>query len=480
MRSELIIIVAGRFCQVVLSLISVRMMTTLLSTKEVGYIYLINSMTGLFGLFCIAPVSLYLTRRIHKWEQEKNILNNFFLFNIYTCVIALFSVLGIYMLNRVFNVGININLGLLCLFIPLTIVIGSWNALVIPNLNMLGHKTAFVVFTMLTLGIGLLASILLVTAYTSSAIFWLFGQLGAQLLITCIAYYFLKRHIGNSLNIQTVRKSINKNNIRNVLHYTAPLAVTFLFIWAQNQSYRIIIENRIGIEFLGFIGLGMSIASNIASAAETLIQQIYNPMFYKELNSPDPLKRTASVNKLLQLTLPVYVSLTIMVFCLAPFCVDILAHKKFYLSYSFVMFGALIELFRMTTGVLGNAAQSEMQTSYVIKAYFAGGTCAVGGVYFASFSPDYQYVIPFVLVMSGFLSTLIMYRQMKRLMAIKLGIKTILRSIAISTPFALAFCFYKQSRSLPLSLVIVSVSGLFFLGSQYLLAKPLLARNNAS
>ncbi|MBC7964104.1 MAG: hypothetical protein H7Y05_14315 [Steroidobacteraceae bacterium] len=457
-----------------ITIASVRVFTSLLSTGEVGNIYLINSLFGFFGLALINPVGMYMNRKMHQWTEEKSVLNRFSIFNIYLMLLAISSTGVVYLLNRFWHVGGTIELNMLMLFLMLSIVFTTWNQLIIPTLNLLNQRMSFVLFTLLTLVGGLGLSILFVNITSATAVSWLGGQLAAQILVTLFALAYFRRVVGGKVLFTEARSVMTRENFKHVLYFVFPLGCTTFFMWMQNQSYRIVIEKTVGAEFLGLIGLGIGVASSIAVAAESLIQQLYLPGFYRDINTSDVEKRTEAWNAMAQFTIPVYIALTIMVSCLAPFLLHILASKKFGGAYPFVIFGAWIEFFRMTTYTLTSVAHAEMRTRYLLRGYCVGGLLAAGGTYLGAQTTVHALLIPSLLVASGLVSMVIMYRDMKKLMRIKVGIRNVRKSILLSLPFALALPFFTWQATLPLSLLLVGLGGCYFLLTQYLLTQPLL------
>ena len=474
MNRDALVVTLGRVLQMVIALVSVRIFTSMLSAGEVGNLYLINSLFGFFGLALINPVGMYINRKMHRWAEEKVILNRFAIFNFFLLAVAICSCGIVFLLHHYGHVGGTIPLPVLTLFLMLSIYFTAWNQTIIPTLNLLNHRLSFVVFTLLTLVIGLAIAILLVTGWAATAVAWLSGQLAAQALVSLIAFFYLRKLVSNTVYAADAGPVITQDNLGNVLRFVLPLAITTFFMWMQNQSYRIVIEKTLGAEFLGSISLGIGLASSIAVAAESLIQQLYLPVFYKEINTQDGAQRTAAWNSLAQLTIPLYISLTIMVFCLAPFLVNILVSTKFSGIYIFVMFGAWSEFFRMTINTLTSVAHAEMRTRYLLRAYCVGGVLAVSGTYLGSMLPSYALVIPALLVVSGFISMMIMYRDMRRLMDIKVGIRRIRKSILLSLPFVAVLPFFSLQPNLPLSLLLVGLSGSYFLLTQYWLTQPIL------
>lgn len=471
---DIAIVTSGRVLQMVITIASVRVLTSLLSTGEVGNIYLINSLFGFFCLALINPVGMYMNRKMHQWTEEKSVLSRFSIFNIYLLILAISSIGVVYCLNRFWQVGVGIDLKMLMLLLMFSIYFTTWNQLIIPTLNLLNHRMSFVLFNLLTLLIGLGLSIVFVNVRPATAISWLGGQLAAQILVTLFALAYFIRIVGGTVRFTDACRVITQENFKHVLYFVFPLGCTTFFMWMQNQSYRIVIEKTVGAEFLGLIGLGIGVASSIAVAAESLIQQLYLPGFYRDINTSEVEKRTEAWNAMAQFTIPVYIALTIMVSCLAPFLVHILASNKFSGAYPFVIFGAWIEFFRMTTYTLTSVAHAEMRTRYLLRGYCAGGLLAVSGAYLGAQTTVYALLIPALLVLSGLVSMIIIYHDMKKLMRIKVGIRNIRKSILLSLPFALALPFFTWQPTLPLSLLLVGLGGCYFLLTQYLLTQPLL------
>ncbi len=467
MNRDFILITLGRVFQVVISLISVRAFTSFLTTAEVGNLYLVNAIVSFFGLALINPVVMYMYRRLNRWQEEKSLLNCFFVFNWYILSLAFLSLPIIYFLNKVLGLAVTIDIYELMVFIFCYIYFLTWNQTINPSLNLLHKRAGFVLFTVLTLFCGVTISILLVRYLAASAIVWLTGQLVAQGLIAIIAFIYFKKTFNATLDIKRAREMINSNSLAMIVRFAFPLSLTTFFMWVQYQSYRMVIDKTLGLEFLGMIGLGFAISSTIASVVESIVQQLYYPGLYQEINTEDPAVRTESWNRLAQTVLPVYMTLTIMVSCLAPFLVNILASDKFGQAFLLVAYGAWIELFRMVTNLLASIAHVEMQTKYLLKAYFIGGVFALVGTYLATWGVHGQTLIPAVLAVSGFVTMGVMYLDMKKLMRFKIGIRRVWKAALLSVPFLLAIPFYGQSQQLFTSLVVALLGGGYFLLTQY-------------
>lgn len=468
MRGSLIVIAGGRILQIIVSLLAVRLFTSLLSASEVGNLYLINSIVALFGFALLNPVGMYFYRKLNRWVEEGEFWNRLLLYTAYIVLVAVASAFVVLFMRNVMGVGGGIELSMLVLFVMVYLFFNTWNQTSIALLNFLDHRISFVLLSLATSVGGLVMAVFLVKSHPL-ALIWLSGLLAAQALLSFAALAWLAKSVRPKVHLQAVLSVVTPGNIGQIFRFVLPLAFTTLLTWTQTQSYRMIVEQRIGLEFLGQIGLGLSIAANIAAAVESIVHQTYMPVFYREINLTDPDIRAAACNRLFQMTIPLFFGLSLFVTCLAPFLVSILAHGKFSGAFIFVIFGAWIELFRMITGILSTAAHSEMQTGYLVKAYLWGGMIAIFGVVAATFASRYDLLIPSALVVSGIVTMSVMYRQMHRIIRVKVGIRDITRSGIMSLPFAGALLLYGHKESVAVSLVVTGAFGTYLLVSQYLL-----------
>lgn len=474
MNSGAVVIIFGRVLQVALSLVSVRLMTTMLTTAEVGNYYLVFTILSFFALTFLNPVGVYLNRKTHLWVAGQTIFDRLFVFALYLLLVCLLTVPSVYLLRHATGFGSSMPLGLLILFVMIGLFCTTWNQVMVPLLNMIQRRTSFVVFSTLTLCAALGFSVILVRYHSPTALSWLFGQAAAQIVVGLMATVYFYRVVKGSLSSASARAVVSGDNLRHVLRFALPVGATTLLMWLQNQSYRLIVEQRAGLESLAMIGLGLGIASNIAASVESIVHQLYMPQFYQGISEAGREERAAAWNRMAQLTLPLYLSLALFVSCLAPFLMNVLAHSKFAGAWIFVVFGAWIEFCRMTNGVLVAVAHAEMQTGHLVKSYLIGGILAVAGVWLATGLPAAPLLIPLALLVSAAVATGFMYNDMRRLMRTKVGIRTIRRSMMLSLPFALALPFANSPRNLAVSVLVVGVAGCYFLAVQYLLTRSLL------
>lgn len=480
MNNDLLILTAGRVVQGLIGIVSIRILTALLSPAEVGNYFLILAVAGFCVLTLISPAGMYVNRKLHKWDLDGNLLRRFAAGNLYLALVSVFSALAVFALNRGFGVGSSIALtGFICLT-ALYIYFSTCNQAIIPALNMLGHRGAFVGFTVATLVLGLGLSVIFSLSFSRTAVAWLSGQTAAMAAAAGLALVCLRRKTTRSAPGTAPSPLLRPAVLANVFSFAWPLSLTYFFMWTQNWSYRLIVEKMLSPGFLGLIGVGLGIAAGIAAAVESVAQQFYLPAFYREINGSDPELRAAAWNRMARVTLPLYLSFAVMVTFMAPFILRLLTGAEFHGAGVFLVCGAWIEFFRMATNTLATVAHAEMRTRHLIKSYSAGAVLAVAGTFLLAKHAGYAPLIPLLLAASGLVIACVMYRDMRGLMPLEIFTRELAASFLLSLPFGSAVLLYRFRNGFWASCGICALFGLYFLGSQYLLGRRLRASPEAA
>lgn len=459
-NNELIILVIGRCVQILIMLFAIKLSTTLLSPAEMGNLYLIVSICSFFGFFFMNPIGQYVNRKTHEWHQNGVLLNKLFNYNYY---ILSASILSFFVVVTLYSFGIanGMNYTLLIAFIPLYVFFHTWNQTIIPMINMLEHRTAFTILTISTLLLALFTSYFMVDKFEKNGLLWFSGQIVGLGLMAILALVFFIKKLDNKFSISVAHSGVTKINLKHIVSFALPLSVGVLFLWMQNQSYRLIIEKYIGAEFLGYFGVGMAIAIAISSSFETIVMQFLYPKMYKQMN--DEVQFKIIFSNIINLILPIYFLLAVCVSFLAIFLTTILVDIKYTSSFIFVIFGIWIEFFRMSSNLVSTIAHSQMQTKTLIIPYAIGGVFVAFGAYLASQSLNYQLLIPIVLIIGGFLTFWQMFLQMNKLITIDFKMVSFFQILPYTFVFTLAIFLYSYSTDIYSSTIITMLFGLYFL-----------------
>ena len=477
-KSDFLIILVGKLLQVVLMIFAIRISTTLLEPKEMGNIYIFTTIYTFFVLSLISPFGQYINRHTHKWHQNKSLLDNLGLYGLYLITISIFSVLvGLLLYNFGVSQGMELSFFLSLLF--LFIFFMTLNQTILPILNMLHYRLSFTILTVLTTFGVILFGYLFVKLFGSSAVNWLFGTVVSNIIFMVIGFFVLKNRLNENFHgfFHSIKK-ITQKKLKSILVFVLPLSVATLFMWLQNSGYRILIEQKIGLEFLGLLGVGLAVSGQIASTIESIVMQYFHPIYYEQITNATIEERKKAIENLINKVLPIYFMLAILITFLAKYVVEILVDEKYYGVYVFTVFGIWIEFFRMSSNLFGNISQSEMNTKKFMIPYIVGSLVTIFLVYLSCLQADYSFYLPISLLVGGLFTMLVMYISMKKLIDFKIDFRLIFLSFLISIPYISIYFLHFQT-SLFLNLLIVGSFGLYFLGTIYFIYKKGLSYGNS-
>jgi O-antigen/teichoic acid export membrane protein len=363
------------------------------------------------------------------------------------------------------GIPVDFSVGSFLLLLSFHLLFTYLNVYLISLLNLLYYRTSFIVLTLLT-AIGVLTfSSLFVYFLGESAENWLYGLVLSNMLFTMVAYTVFKKKIGSpSSDWYNSLMQFDVKSFSSIVSFVVPLALASIFMWSQQSGYRIIIEENIGLSFLGFLGIGLLVATQVSSVIESIMLQYFYPIYYQEISNTTVTNRTKAINNFINKALPIYFLLTLFVTFLAKYLVEVLVDEKFFEAYIFTVFGIWIEFFRMSSNLFGNVGQSEMQTKKLLIPYAFGSMVTMVLVYFATLSAQYQLYIPMALVIGSFSTMFFMYIEMQKLLRFTIDYKLLLFSLLLSLPFV-GVWYIDIGHSSVLSFFILLVYGLYFLGA---------------
>jgi O-antigen/teichoic acid export membrane protein len=355
----------------------------------------------------------------------------------------------------------------------------SLNQFIIPLLNMLHYRLSFTILTVLTAFGIIVFGYLFVKLFGSTSENWLLGTVVSNTLFLIIGFFILKNRLNEKFNgFFYSFKKITKEKIKTILVFVMPLSVATLFMWLQNSGYRILIEQNIGLEFLGFLGVGLAISGQVASTIESIVMQYFHPIYYKQITNATVEERKKAIESFINKALPIYFMLAIFLTFLAKYVVEILVDEKYYGVYIFTTFGIWIEFFRMSSNLFGNISQSEMNTKKFMTPYIIGSLVTIILVYFSSSKVDYEFYLPIALLIGGLFTMIVMYISMKKLIDFKIDFRLIFFSFLISIPYFSTYLFNFETN-LVLNLLVVGSFGIYFLGTIYFIYKKGLSYGNS-
>ena len=469
---NLFILVMTRIFQVVIMLVGIRLSTSLLSPSEMGKYYLLISIASFVIIFFVSSTGQYLVRNLYIWHKEKQLINKLFNYNIYLLLISLISAYILFVLSY-YHIIKDSNFLFASLLIPMYIFFISWNQTIIPMINLLDYKVLFGVLTIFTSFLSVLMSYFMVKIFGLYGELWITGQVLAAGLIAIVAILYLMNKIKNKFSIVAAFSSITMENGKRIFSFSFPIAIAVGFLWVQNQSYKIIIGDTIGLEFLGYFGVGIGVAIAISSSCESIVHQFFYPQVFKVINDERQFKSTYL--NTLNVIIPIYFFIAFFVSIIAIYLITVLVDKKYSSSYVYIIYGIWIEFFRMSSNYLTIIAQAKMNNKTTILPYAIGGFVVIIGVYFSSFSENFSIYIPLILILGSFVTFFTMLIAMNKLMTITYTLSWVKYILPYIIVFFIALLFHNYSNNIIYSLIIIILFGLYLL---FIIHKFLRIREN--
>ncbi|MCG3686183.1 hypothetical protein L5F35_08190 [Aliarcobacter butzleri] len=477
-KSDFLIILVGKLLQVILMIVAIRVSTALLEPKEMGNIYIFTTIYTFFVLLLISPFGQYINRHTHQWHEQKLLLDSFGIYVLYLIGISIFSVFIGFLLYS-FGVSQEIKLEYFLSLLFLFILFMTLNQTILPLLNMLHYRLSFTILTVLTAFGIIVFGYLFVNIFGNNAENWLLGTVLSNMIFMIIGFFVVKNRLNDKFHgfSYTLRK-ITKEKIKSILVFVLPLSIATFFMWLQNSGYRILIEQNIGLDFLGFLGVGLAISGQVSSIIESIVMQYFHPIYYKQITNATIQERKKAIESFINKALPIYFMLAIFLTFLAKYVVEILVDEKYYGVYIFTTFGIWVEFFRMSSNLFGNISQSEMNTKKFMTPYIIGSLVTIILVYFSSLKEDYEFYLPIALLIGGLFTMFVMYISMKKLIDFKIDFRLIFFSFLVSIPYFSTYLFNFETN-LVLNLLVVGSFGIYFLGTIYFIYKKGLSYGNS-
>lgn len=367
----------GRLASALMALVAIRAVTTFLTPEQYGELALLIAVQSFCGLFLVNPVGQHINLHTHAWWDDGTLLARLKSYRQYVLAVSLVGMVVVLGMGKQQTVQ-QVLWSAAAMFAM--VVAGTWNATLVPMLNMLGFRAASVWWSIITVALALAASIILVM-WLPFATAWFAGQAIGLALGAFGAKYVLRQHAMQAGNSQGTLPLLDKHT---VLTYCLPLALATGLMWLQLSGYRFVIEGYWGLAQLGFMAVGLQLAGQIWVLAESLASQFLNPLFYRRITAHENnVEIELAFSDLLNTLIPVYFVLTGLLILSAPYLLKVLVAPQFQGAITFVMLGAGIEMCRVLGNLLSNAAHVRRKTKSLALPYAAGAMVSLVLIYLA-------------------------------------------------------------------------------------------------
>jgi len=460
---DLVLIVGGRLTTVLLGLVSLRIVTTLLSPEQYGSLSLLIAVQMFCSMFLINPVEQHIYRQAHAWWDSQTLLARLRSYKVYTWIVS--GVGSVFIVATGFPQSLDESL-LIGLVMLLMVVSVTWNGITVPMLNMLGFRGESVLWSVLTMVLSVLFSVMLVF-WSHTAIAWFAGQAIGMALGALGAGISLRR---KSLAVEQSLESLALIDKATVMTYCLPLAGAMGLMWLQLSGYRFVIEYYWGLEALGYIAVGFLLTSQVWGIFEYLATQFFYPGFYRHITGADAKKSEATLSDLLNILGPMSLVLAGVNILAAPSLLYVLVDQQYQSAIIFIYFGVIIECCRVLGNFFSRAAHITCRTNTLILPYAIGALVQLLLLFIAGRAQVDVVWIGLSLVVGALLMLLIMATKMFQEVHFRLDMRRWLLAFGILIFYVLIEAWLPHVAKIWQALCVLAVAGLSGVWLMYLLS----------
>lgn len=360
----MLLVVFGRASQFILLLLVMRVATTYLSPEEMGRLSLLTATTTFFAMFLVSPVGMFINRRLHAWDALGRVKYYLRIYWIYLLVASAVVAVILLILNKFHTFGFHFNSIWLLILVCGSLLFNTINQTVIPSLNLLRFRGWFIGLTLASIASGFLLAVILVYYFKRSAEYWLLGLVIGQMLFAAIGgKVFYGKLVAHQIN-ETCRPTLA--HIALLFGFAWPIAISVGMNWVQTQGYRFIIEDSLGLATLGLFVAGYAISAGLIAGFEQVLTTYFQPAFYKLVSGEGKIEKEKAWTNYASSIIPATLLTGFLVVAAAPELTRLLLGSGYKTSSQFVVWGAVAELARVSTGVYGMAAHARMKTRVLI------------------------------------------------------------------------------------------------------------------
>lgn len=458
-----------------------RVATTLLLPEEMGRVSLVITTIAFFALFLVNPVGMFINRRLHAWQASGVAWHYLILYVNYLIFVVLIAgvVLLLFYMSGLVSFGLSI--GWLIFLVCGSLFFNTINQTAIPSLNLLGDSRRFVALTVATIAASFACATLFVQMVQPSAQYWLLGLLLGQTLLGVIGTRVLFVRLKKTKALH-VPLTICGRNLHTLFSFAWPVAIAVGLGWIQSQSYRYLMEERLGLMELGLFVAGYGISAGLIAGFESIFTTYFQPKFYKRISNDNVSEQSHAWHEYAQAILPSMLITSFFIMATAPDLTQLLLGPSFRQSAQFVAWGALAESARISTAVFGMVAHARMNTKLLLLPNLVGAAMSILLIWFLTsvYGSD---GVGLGLVFSSIVTLLLTIRITKKHLAVVLPLRLFVKSAIMGAVLLVAAKILRQTlgydESHLFSFIRLCVMGLFFLLFQYSMLLPVLRKEAA-
>jgi len=457
----------GRLSIVLASVVSIRLMTTVLSPTEVGRYSVLLAFTMWFSLTLVSPAGNYINRRFLEWVGRAVLWYQLRRYAGLLVIIACCAAGTSYGVRNTGLLGLSIRGDVLILCVTGILIFLTANTILADFLNVLGHGGLYVLYASATAWLGLAVSVLLTHALAHTAESWIAGQIVGWTVLSVVGYFSLRRYVAEA-RVDVTAHSLYEQGLWS---FAWPLVISTSLYWFQVQGYRIELEHWAGTAAVGVLTTGLLLGANPIATVETLLGEYFKPRYSQAITCSDKQTQEIAWREMAEKFLTLLIPTTVLVGFSGSFMAALLVGPSFRSVASLIAWGALVEFFRAVNSLYGLAAYTCFQTRTMLRPAIVGVVIVLVAIVPLSHWNLYMGTgAALAFAMVG--STVYLRMSLRHVFTMTIGWSCVIKAILYSAPTGLSLIVAHSVIAHPAPLqaaVVLSLAGALTLGAQVLL-----------
>jgi O-antigen/teichoic acid export membrane protein len=345
-----------------------------------------------------------------------------------------------------------------------SIAVANSNQMLVSSLNILGFVVPFAVLTVVTPMLGLCLAWLLCGALGAQSEYWLSGLLLGQMFVTIPVLVVFRQLWKSREEPPTEASGVTPEMVRRLFVFAWPISIAVVLSWSQNQGYRFIMEDMVGLHDLGMFVAAYGIAMGIMSAVESLLGSTLQPRFYLRLHTPG-ISPAEAWNEYASVALPVLALTAATLAVASKEAVHVFLSPTYWGTANFLCWAAAIEFTRTAANTYSLCMHAEMNTRRLIVPSLLGAVLSIGFMTVAARQWGLNGIGP-ALAMAGLLNLVTWHLAAHRLSGVAVPIRGLTLAcagglLALGVVSAVHVSTAGSGTALSLVLAVIAVSAIY-------------------
>ena len=217
---------------------------------------------------------------------------------------------------------------------------------------------------------------IIIINFSKEAVIWILGLIIGHSIGGVIAWIFLLLKFKNSqkkININFFEeKMLPKIFSPTIISFVWPVTLALVLSWVQNQWYRFEFAKTFGESELGLFAAGLMLSVALIGSLESILTTYLLPIVYKKINKTKNVSLIEIWTQYALIVYPVILMAVVYICLLSKELILIFLGPAYQSIVEYVVWGALIEFFRVGSNAVSFVAHARFNTKLLLWPAFFG------------------------------------------------------------------------------------------------------------